>query len=250
MTPDTPWFERAFGADYASRYAHRDDAEADRAVAGLVDPIGLGKGLRCLDLCCGGGRHARSLARRGYRVVGLDLSEALLSFAVQYREPPIHWVRGSMDSLPFRDGAFSLVVNFFTAFGYFAEDQHNFSVFNEVARVLEPGGWFVFDFLSAERVLSQVGNGQSLVENTEQARISRRLTPCQRRVEKTIERLGPGGEVVDSLTESVRLFRPEELRGALESAGLRVRREAAGYAPGADDGRWIAVCVRAVTSSR
>jgi ubiquinone/menaquinone biosynthesis C-methylase UbiE len=248
MSSASPWYERAFRADYAQRYAHRDEAEAERAVAELVDTIGL-EAVCCLDLCCGTGRHARSLARRGHRVVGLDLSEDLLSEASGNRELPIRWVRGSMDALPFRDSAFGLVVNFFTAFGYFTEDAHNFRVFSEVARVLEPGGWLVFDFLEADRVLQALSEGASPPETRENMRVTRRLSPCRRRVEKVYEHLGPDGEVRDTLVESVRLFRPEELRAALGAVGLRIRREAAGYAPGAQEGRWIAVCER-VTSSR
>jgi cyclopropane fatty-acyl-phospholipid synthase-like methyltransferase len=73
----TEWFEEWFGEEYLQLYPHRDDAEAERALALIVGATGLAAGWRVLDVGCGAGRHARAFRAVGARCVGLDLSRAL-----------------------------------------------------------------------------------------------------------------------------------------------------------------------------
>lgn len=75
------------------------------ALLGLLPPPG---GLT-LDLACGEGRLSRRLGELGHRVVGVDASPTLVSFAVGHdnAEPA---VLGDAAALPFGDEAFDLVV--------------------------------------------------------------------------------------------------------------------------------------------
>ena len=75
------WFREWFGEDYLLVYGHRDEAEAERDIEYAVRVLGLVAGMRALDLCCGSGRHARALARRGLAVAGVDYSHELLAAA-------------------------------------------------------------------------------------------------------------------------------------------------------------------------
>jgi len=74
----TEWFEQWFGEEYHALYPHRDDEDARRAVALIRRVVGWKTGDRVLDLACGPGRHAAELERLGARVVGFDLSRAML----------------------------------------------------------------------------------------------------------------------------------------------------------------------------
>lgn len=60
---------------------------------------------RLLDLGCGGGRDAGDLGRRGYRVVGLDRTSALL-LAGRHRFPTLSLVRADLRDLPFQAMSF------------------------------------------------------------------------------------------------------------------------------------------------
>jgi SAM-dependent methyltransferase len=247
------WFETAFGADYTERYAHRNDEEANEAVTRLISPLEISRGARVLDLCCGAGRHSLELAKFGFEVVSFDLSASLLRLAGERLKPHAALssrVRGDMRVLPFAEESFSLIVNFFTSFGYFEKDSENLRVLSEVARVLNTGGWFLFDFLNRERVVQKFGGTSEIREEQrdkltgEQSLVIRRLSDQGRRVEKDVLRTDIRGS--DSrIAESLRLYSPAELRDAISGVGLRVTREAGSYDgrifdPEASE-RWIAI---------
>jgi SAM-dependent methyltransferase len=65
----------------------------------------LPAGARLLDLGCGGGQDAGDLARRGYRIVGVDRTSALLS-AGRHRYPSLPLVRADLCDLPFQAMSF------------------------------------------------------------------------------------------------------------------------------------------------
>jgi SAM-dependent methyltransferase len=66
---------------------------------------GIPAGARLLDLGCGGGKDAGDLDRRGYRVVGVDRTSALLS-AGRCRYPSLPLVRADLRDLPFQAMSF------------------------------------------------------------------------------------------------------------------------------------------------
>ena len=76
------WWRDFFDEDYPVLYAPTlDAARTEREVAAAVAILQLKQGMRLLDLCCGTGRHAVALQRRGLRVCGLDASRKLLAVA-------------------------------------------------------------------------------------------------------------------------------------------------------------------------
>ncbi len=148
------WWESWFGEEYLELYPHRDDEHARREVDFALghltpDPLPL------LDLCCGSGRHSIPFAQRGFPPVGLDYSAPLLELA-RARTGRLSLVRGDMRRLPFADGVFRSVVNFFTSFGYFLAELDNVAVVTEVARVLQSGGHFLCDTFGIEHALARL----------------------------------------------------------------------------------------------
>jgi ubiquinone/menaquinone biosynthesis C-methylase UbiE len=135
-------FDAVFDEDYLyfyeSRLAEASDAEA-RAIWNLA---GLSPGLEILDLACGHGRIAQRLARHGAHVTGLDATPLFLKRAREQAAGAgveVMYVEGDMRSLPWPDESFDRVVNWFTSFGYFPDNQ-NRRVLKEARRVLRPGG--------------------------------------------------------------------------------------------------------------
>ena len=99
-----------------------------------------------LEVGCGAGQCARWLAGRGARVVGIDLSAGMLARARTLSgRPGAPRVAGFLQSdarrLPLADGSVDLACTAFGALPFVADPE---LVMREVARVLRPGGRWVF----------------------------------------------------------------------------------------------------------
>jgi ubiquinone/menaquinone biosynthesis C-methylase UbiE len=211
------WFESWFGEDYVALYPHRDAAEAGRAVALIESVASIAPGSRALDLACGAGRHSKVLAERWW-TAGLDLSEVLLRLAHRDRVDAA-FVRGDMRVLPFRDASFRLVVNLFTSFGYFADDESHLHVVKEVARVTSAGGTFVLDFLNTAHLRDTLVPYDERTIGDKVVEQRRTISHDGRYVVKRICIRGiPDKEYV----ERVRLFEAGDLTYMLRAAGFRV----------------------------
>lgn len=80
---DRHWFEDVadhLGPAYL-RYSFT--MGTDQEVDFLMDALGLEPGMLVLDVGCGPGRHALAFAKRGVRVVGVDISERFVEIATQ-----------------------------------------------------------------------------------------------------------------------------------------------------------------------
>src|SRR5574341_2565710 len=200
------WFEEWFGEEYLSLYPHRNEADADRLV-GLIDQtLRLSAGTLVLDVACGPGRHARAFRARGYDVIGLDLSRHLLARARDVAQVPL--VRADIRALPIRGRSVRLVVNLFTSFGYFEHDADHLRALREMVAAVEPGGWFVIDFLNPAWVKRTLVPAETAAwaEGEPAVRIERWLHDGGRFVIKTIT--VPDGR---QFLERVRLYDRAEL---------------------------------------
>src|SRR3990167_465878 len=120
----------------------------DRLESGAVLVlVGVEPGARALDLSCGTGRSALALARRGLRVVGVDISATMLGIARgKAREAglALALLRADARALPVRTGAVELVTIILGL--EFAGDPP--AVLDECHRVLAPGGSLVVAILN------------------------------------------------------------------------------------------------------
>ena len=138
-----------------ARYDSIAEFYVGRAGGGLDDPVGASllellddvAGQRVLDLACGHGRAALELSRRGAVVTGLDLSARLLErgrIAAGEARVEVRWVHGDA-TLPdvLAGETFEAVASHFALTDIDDLDD----VLTTVARVLRPGGPFVFSIL-------------------------------------------------------------------------------------------------------
>ncbi|WP_345313158.1 class I SAM-dependent methyltransferase [Gordonia alkaliphila] len=101
-------------------------------------------GLDVLEVGCGSAPCARWMAAQGARVVGLDVSIGMLAHAVAAMadDPaPVPLVRAGAERLPFADNSFDLMTSAFGAIPFVADSARAMA---EAARVLRPGGRWVF----------------------------------------------------------------------------------------------------------
>ncbi len=105
----------------------------------LQQHLGNGQG-RALDVGCGYGRMARTLADLGYQVTGVEPSARVLKVA-QRLLPDLEWRVGQMPDLPFEDASFELVCLFNVA-----RSLHLLKIADicaSVNRLVKPGGRLV-----------------------------------------------------------------------------------------------------------
>ncbi|MEV0680218.1 class I SAM-dependent methyltransferase [Actinosynnema sp. NPDC050436] len=141
----------------------RRTAEAERLLA--ESPLlKVAAGDRVLDLACGPGTHVVPLARRGAVVTGVDLSEAMLARARRACER--EGVRARLVRADMRDyvdpGAYDLVINMYTSFGYFTDPGDNLAVLRNVHDSLVPGGRLLIDVMGKEVFAGWVGRPQAV----------------------------------------------------------------------------------------
>ena len=209
------WYKEWFGEKYLELYAHRDAHEAERHIDFVDKVFDDHKPNAVLDLACGAGRHTEALRRRGYRALGVDLSLTLLA-----QEPGLPRVAGDMRSLPFVDGSFDWILNFFTSFGYFERERENFEVLEELVRLLNPGGCFLIDLFNREKVVSELVASETQESEGQRVEIERWYDEEAQRVNKKIRLVGSSGE--ETFVESVRAYREDEVTIGLQWAGLEV----------------------------
>jgi len=148
-------FEGVFNEDYLYFYEGILGAERTREdVEKIVELLELPDGAEILDCPSGHGRIANALAERGFRVTGIDASEFFLDHAradAAERGVEVEYVQGDMRKLPWRD-RFDGLVNWFTSFGYFSDDQ-NKAVLQQFHDVLKPGGKLIIETQNVTRIL-------------------------------------------------------------------------------------------------
>jgi SAM-dependent methyltransferase len=97
-----------------------------------------------LDLCCGPGRHARALAGRGYRVIGVDANAPALAAARRLSDDKIVYLQYDMRRLAELPGSFDAIICLWQSFGYF-DAAGNADILRQISRKLRPGGRLVLD---------------------------------------------------------------------------------------------------------
>lgn len=127
--------------------------DTKRQVDFLIDALSLKGGERILDLACGFGRHSLELARRGFEVVGIDITKDYIEYAAaQAKKENLNAEFFRMD---IRDASFEnefdIVLNMADgAIGYLENDDENLKIFNVAAKALKSGGRHFMDIMNAD----------------------------------------------------------------------------------------------------
>lgn len=107
----------------------------------------MSRGRRVLELGCGAGQGFGLLLATAAHVVGGDYSGPLLTQARRHYGARVPLVRLSADALPFASASFDLVLLFEAS--YYVPDMER--AFDDIARVLAPGGQVLFVNANPER---------------------------------------------------------------------------------------------------
>ncbi len=128
----------------------------------LIQEFNLPPGSAILDMGCGTGRHSVELARRGYRMTGVDLSAGMLAQAQQAAQTAgvtVEWVQSdarAFASAPRFDAAICLCEGAFGLVGT-GEDPaaHDPAILQRIFAALKPGAPFILTALNALRAIRE-----------------------------------------------------------------------------------------------
>jgi ubiquinone/menaquinone biosynthesis C-methylase UbiE len=142
--------QKQFGpvaANYATSAVHAGGPD----LAAMLAAVSLSGSEHVLDAGCGAGHTALAFAPAAAAVVGLDLTEAMLTQGRKLARTRglanVTFQRGDVERLPFPDASFDLVTSRYSAHHY----PHPLAALREFARVLKPAGTFLLvDVVSPE----------------------------------------------------------------------------------------------------
>jgi len=103
------------------------------------------------DVACGTGTFALAMAAKGWDVVGIDASEAMLAQArakAAAQGRAVRWIQQDMRSLRLEQPV-SLVTCLYDSLNYMLTSDDLLQAFRSAHRCLTPGGWYVFDMNTA-----------------------------------------------------------------------------------------------------
>lgn len=150
------WFEdeSLWSELYPALFTEERLRLGEEEISKVLELTGLSAvaGPAALDLCCGPGRHAVPLARRGVRVTAVDRTRFLLDRARERARSAgvaIEFVEADMREFR-RATVFDLAISLFTSFGYFAAREDDLRVLRNVRASLKPEGVFVIDMAGKE----------------------------------------------------------------------------------------------------
>ena len=184
---------------------------------------------RILDLACGYGRHALSLAQRGYTVVGVDITKEYIEdarkSAAKLALQNIEFIHSDIREV-YYENEFDVVLNLADgAIGYLENNEENLKIFDVIAKALKPGGVHCMDICNAE-----YADRYFPMRGWEIGTKSLALSEFEWNPDTRIMLFGgadipfgqPAEPPVISEGDPTRLYSLKEINGIMEARGMRV----------------------------
>jgi len=217
-----PWYEQFFGEAYLRTVRATTPKEVAVECDFIERAARVPVGARILDVGCGLGEQTVELAARGYHMVGLDISETMVSRAYAEAEDRglhIDFVHGDMRAMEFEE-PFDAVLCWGTTFGYFTEEENEQTI-RQFHQAIKPNGTLLLDVVNRDFLIGSQPNqvwfevdGAVCMEETDFDYESSRL-----RVKRRVA--SHSGQQNDRYY-SIRLYALHEIRALLERNGFRV----------------------------
>jgi 2-polyprenyl-3-methyl-5-hydroxy-6-metoxy-1,4-benzoquinol methylase len=145
------WYEELF-QDFADNYDRESFTSGTSVEVDFIEKeINFNKGARILDIGCGTGRHSLELARRGYKVTGIDLSGSMISKArtrAKKENLEIDFQVKDARSLNFVKSFDLAIMLCEGAFPLMESDEMNYSILQKAYNSISPDGKLIFTTLN------------------------------------------------------------------------------------------------------
>lgn len=185
-----------------------------------------------LDLCCGTGRHSIAFSKRGWTIVGMDMSKNLLMIAklrMKHARVRFPLIRADMRFLPFRDGTFGAILNMFTSFGYLPSESEDAVCLLEINRTLKTKGKFLLDLANRDHIIKTYRERDWAEFEPFYMLEKRSLNPGGSKLTSQWTLIRKKSRQIKSIMHVVRLYTFTRIEQLLNEAGLNIDQVYGGY---------------------
>ena len=145
------WYELLF-ENYAEKYESECYTQGTSGECDFLErELNYNKSLKIIDIGCGTGRHSIELSKRGYSVVGIDLSASMLSKAKEKAGKlnlKIDFQKHDARKMPFVNEFDVAIMLCEGGFSLMETDEMNFEILKNAAKALKTAGKFIFTTLN------------------------------------------------------------------------------------------------------
>jgi len=145
------WYETLF-ENYGRKYEEEIYTQGTQGECDFIEKeINCDKSVKVLDIGCGTGRHSVELAKRGYSVMGIDLSDSMLNRAREKaaeKNLKIDFIRTDARTLSFSEEFELAIMLCEGGFSLMETDEMNFEILKSAYNSLKQGGKLIFTTLN------------------------------------------------------------------------------------------------------
>jgi len=239
------WFQYWFNSPYYHiLYSQRNDEEAEFLIDNLSSYLKPAAQSNILDIACGRGRHAIYLNKKGYDVIGIDLSEQNIKYAQQFEQKHLRFFVHDMRKLLYIN-YFDLALNLFTSFGYFETEKDHVSALKSFRKSIKDDGTVVIDYFNTLKILRNLTHQEIKTVDGIEFQIKKFVSDGK--IIKHINFEHKGKDF--AFEERVKAFTLEDFERMLSSSGLKLVETFGDYALNEFDenksDRLILICKKA-----
>jgi SAM-dependent methyltransferase len=150
MSNNSDWYKQGWSLDIMNQsWTESTVAQVDF----IIDKMRLKGHERILDLACGYGRHALEFARKGYEIVGVDITVDFVNYGNEQAKKEglnAKFILADIREVSY-ENKFDVVLNMADgAIGYLETDEENMKIFKVISKALKPGGQHFMDIVSGD----------------------------------------------------------------------------------------------------
>jgi cyclopropane fatty-acyl-phospholipid synthase-like methyltransferase len=203
----------------------------------ILNGLGISQGAKILDLACGIGRYSIPLARRGYEVVGYDLSPQYIDYAKKWakvgeglKENTLRFYQGDIRDVTevlsiAGETGFNAIISMETSHGYFGEEEDN-RMFKELLKIAAHNSVFIIEAVSRDGLVRKFKphsiNSISDIVEQRQIREFNLETSEMENDWRFYEKMSNGDlKLLLTLAVIHRIYTLYELKNVLENAGWK-----------------------------
>lgn len=227
-------FSEVYAGQYDGLYSSKDYQGECDLIEEAVSRYATSKPLTLLDVGCGTGVHAMEMARRGYAVTGVDLSQHMLNLAAEKSMSQLssnhpRWVCSDVRSFEV-DGQFDLAIMMFAVVGYLTTNCDVLAGLRNIRRHLKANALLICDFWSGPSVLAVRPVDRFRVVETKDGKVIRAASTTMDIVKHTADVTFQLWTIANSRvvgetceTHHLRYFFPLEFELFLSNAGFQLK---------------------------